>query len=261
MTIRALPPRSDGRRLVDEDSFMKEMDALARLHNRYILPLEGACAETDPITGHQQVLLLYPYSSADMTLRDRLSAYPSSLGYRKRLGLMVGVARGMATLHGMDPPFLHLNISTSNIILDRTGVPRIGDVGVTRALTMVHGEQMRRDRLDWPPSGYLDPDYAKAGLKSDVYGLGVVFLELLSGMPAYDDNLDPPELAVRFMATYDDDDDDDVTAWLDDKARWEESGVVERLVRLIASCLRCPSGDRLSTFDLLRALEELVAGG
>ncbi len=79
---------------------------------------------------------------------------------------------------------LHRDVKTQNIFLVRNGLVKLGDFGISKALT---GEQ------DWAMTGigtpqYLSPEICKMqkySFKSDVWGLGCVLYELCALKPAF----------------------------------------------------------------------------
>ncbi|QCE01091.1 leucine-rich repeat family protein [Vigna unguiculata] len=112
------------------------------------------------------------------TLKDHLSAYSEKpLTFSMRLKIALGSAKGLLYLHTeVDPPIFHRDVKATNILLDSKFTAKVSDFGLSRIYC---------DKGD-PGKGYVDPDYfstRKFTEKSDVYSLGVVFLELVTGRP------------------------------------------------------------------------------
>ncbi|XP_044460978.1 serine/threonine-protein kinase-like protein ACR4 [Mangifera indica] len=101
----------------------------------------------------------------------------SLLDWRRRLMIAAGAAKGLEYLHeGMVPNVIHGCIKASNILLDSKFCPKISDYGLS-----FMAPQEKRGLV-----GYVDDEYwgerGGGGAKeNDVYGFGVVLLELLSG--------------------------------------------------------------------------------
>ncbi|KAK9267368.1 hypothetical protein L1049_009793 [Liquidambar formosana] len=100
----------------------------------------------------------------------------SLLDWSRRLRIAAGAARGVEYLHeGMTPHIVHGCIKASNILIDVKFCARVCDYGLSFL-----APQEKRGLV-----GYVDDDYwveRKGACKeSDVYGFGVVLLELLSG--------------------------------------------------------------------------------
>ncbi|KAL2321121.1 hypothetical protein Fmac_030090 [Flemingia macrophylla] len=101
----------------------------------------------------------------------------SLLDWNKRIRIAAGAARGLEYLHEVATPnIVHGCVKSSNILIDVNFCPRICDYGLNFL-------------APWEKRGlvgYVDDDYwnesgGGASKESDVYGLGVVMLELLSG--------------------------------------------------------------------------------
>ncbi|KAF3795706.1 putative LRR receptor-like serine/threonine-protein kinase [Nymphaea thermarum] len=166
-----------------EREFLTEIALLSRLHHRNLVSLVGYCDEE----GEQ--MLVYEFMP-NGTLRDYLSAKansPPNLGMRLRIAL--GAARGIQYLHNeANPPIFHRDIKASNILLDVRFVAKVADFGLSRLAPVPEIEGSEPGHVSTVvrgTPGYLDPEYfltQKLTDKSDVYSLGVVFFELLSGM-------------------------------------------------------------------------------
>lgn len=164
-----------------EKQFKAEMNTLARLRHRNLVPLLGYC-----IAGHEK-LLVYKHM-ANGSLWDCLhsKANPeNNLDWTARLKIGIGAARGMAWLHhSCNPRVIHRNISSNSILLDDEYEPRITDFGLARLMNPVDTHLSTFINGDFGDLGYVAPEYMRtlvATLKGDVYSFGVVLLELVTG--------------------------------------------------------------------------------
>ncbi|KAL6609763.1 hypothetical protein ACP70R_039732 [Stipagrostis hirtigluma subsp. patula] len=156
--------------------FKNEIELLSRVHHRNLVSLIGFCYEQ----GEQ--MLVYEYIS-NGTLRENLLVRGTYLDWKKRLRIALGSARGLAYLHELaDPPIIHRDIKSTNILLDDNLKAKVADFGLSKLVADTqkgHVSTQVKGTL-----GYLDPEYymtQQLSEKSDVYSFGVVMLELVSG--------------------------------------------------------------------------------
>ncbi|XP_058773407.1 probable LRR receptor-like serine/threonine-protein kinase At1g06840 [Vicia villosa] len=106
-----------------------------------------------------------------------------------RLKIALGSAKGLMYLHNeVDPPIFHRDVKASNILLDSKLAAKVADFGLSWLAPVPDMEGIVPGHVSTVVKGtpgYLDPKYFlthKLTDKSDVYSLGVVFLELLTRM-------------------------------------------------------------------------------
>ena len=169
-----------------EIAFDAELALLSRLHHKHLVGLIGFCEEKD------ERLLVYEYMS-NGSLHDHLhnknnidrsgSIWNS---WKMRIKIALDAARGIEYLHNYAvPPIIHRDIKSSNILLDANWTARVSDFGLSLMGPESEHESMSIKAVG--TFGYIDPEYYVLNVlttKSDVYGLGVVLLELLTGKRA-----------------------------------------------------------------------------
>lgn len=124
-----------------------------------------------------------PNGSLQAKLHERPPSIPP-LSWPNRFKIIFGTAKGLAHLHhSFCPPIIHYNIKPSNILLDQDFNPKLSDFGLTRLLKKLE-KHVVSNRFH-SALGYVAPELACQSLrvneKCDIYGFGVLILELVTG--------------------------------------------------------------------------------
>jgi serine/threonine-protein kinase PpkA len=128
------------------------------------------------------------------TLRDKLNQGPISLD--QALAITRDLANGLAFLHTSG--FLHRDIKPTNILFREDGMAVLGESGVSRAV----GANTPEPDVAFGSPHYMSPERAQAmpsDGRSDLYSLGVVLWEILTGSPPFDDE-DPFTVAIQHIS-------------------------------------------------------------
>jgi len=157
----------------------QELEVLGTIRHPHLLMMLGACPEHG--------CLVYEYmenGSLDDMLQRRNNTPP--LTWFDRFRITWEVATALMFLHSSKPePIIHRDLKPANILLDRNLVSKIGDVGLSTLLPSM-GQYLSTMIKNTAPVGtlcYIDPEYQRTGvlsMKSDVYALGIVILQLLT---------------------------------------------------------------------------------
>lgn len=106
----------------------------------------------------------------------------SELNWPRRFQIAVGTARALAYLHhDCRPPILHLNIKSTNILLDENYEAKLSDYGLGKFLPILDNNGLTKFHN---AVGYVAPELAQSyrlSDKCDVYSFGVILLELVTG--------------------------------------------------------------------------------
>ncbi|XP_024987915.1 putative serine/threonine-protein kinase-like protein CCR3 [Cynara cardunculus var. scolymus] len=248
-----------------ESAFDSELAFLSRLHHKHLVRLVGYCEE------REEKLLVYEYMKNGALydhLHDKKNTEKSSSllnSWKMRIKISLDAARGIEYLHNYAvPPIIHRDIKSSNILLDANWVARVSDFGLS--LMGPESDSEHRPTKAAGTVGYIDPEYYGLNVvtaKSDVYGLGVVLLELLTGKRAIfksdNDNGGAPislvDFSVPAIIT------GDLAKILDKRVgppEVNEAEAVELMAYTAIHCVNLEGRERPTMSDIVANLERAV---
>ncbi|GMP48856.1 hypothetical protein CsSME_00016059 [Camellia sinensis var. sinensis] len=250
-TVVAIKRAQEGS-LQGEKEFLTEIKLLSRLHHRNLVSLIGYCDEE----GEQ--MLVYEFMP-NGTLRDQLSGkLKAPMSFAMRLKIALAAAKGILYLHmEANPPIFHRDIKASNILLDSKFTAKVADFGLSRLAPIPDIEGTIPAHVSTVVKGtpgYLDPEYFLTHQltdKSDVYSLGVVFLELLTGMhPISHGKNIVREVNIACRSGI-------IFSVIDERMGSYPSECVEKFVSLALKCSREETSARPSMAEVVRELESI----
>ncbi|MCD7459415.1 hypothetical protein HAX54_040872 [Datura stramonium] len=155
-----------------------EIVLISKLQHRNLVKLLGCCLE-----GEERMLIyeFMPNASLDYFILD--PSRKASLAWRNRFEIAMGISRGLLYLHQDSRlRIIHRDLKTSNILLDSDMNAKISDFGLAKIFV---GDQVEgKTKRVIGSYGYMSPEYAvdgKYSVKSDVFSIGVIILEIVSG--------------------------------------------------------------------------------
>ncbi|KAL5228702.1 hypothetical protein ABZP36_016967 [Zizania latifolia] len=159
-----------------KDDFERQVKLLSKVRHHNVVALRGFYW-----TSSLQ-LLIYDYlPGGNLHKHLHECREENSLSWMERFDIIIGVARGLTYLHQRG--IIHYNLKSSNVLLDGNGEPRVGDYGLAKLLPMLD-RYVLSSKIQ-SALGYMAPEFAcktvKITEKCDVYGFGVLVLEVLTG--------------------------------------------------------------------------------
>ncbi|KAK1273645.1 putative serine/threonine-protein kinase NAK [Acorus gramineus] len=163
--------------------WQSEVNFLGRLSHPNLVKLLGYCLED------KELLLVYEYMPKGSLENHLFRRGAEPLSWDIRMWIAVGAAKGLAFLHTSEKQVIYRDFKASNILLDSNYNAKISDFGLAKNGPL-GGDSHVTTRV-MGTYGYAAPEYVATGhlyVKSDVYGFGVVLLEMLTGERALDAN-------------------------------------------------------------------------
>ncbi|XP_043697674.1 probable serine/threonine-protein kinase PBL17 [Telopea speciosissima] len=159
--------------------WLAEVNYLGQLSHPNLVKLIGYCCEDD----HR--MLVYEYMACGSLEQQLFRKVCVLLTWSTRMKIALGAAKGLAFLHGAERSIIYRDFKTSNILLDSDFNAKLSDFGLAKDGPM--GDQTHVSTRVMGTYGYAAPEYIMTGhltARSDVYGFGVVLLEMLLGKRA-----------------------------------------------------------------------------
>ena len=177
VALKALPPEfaRDPERI---ERFEREVRAAARLnHPNVVTVYEFGQGEGQ----HFYTMALMPGGD----LKARIRAHPDGMPPGEARSVAQAMARALHYAHGRG--FVHRDVKPENILFGEEETPQLTDFGIARA--MESGTRMTATGMSIGSPHYMSPEQAqglKVDARSDLYSLGVVVYEMLTGRLPFD---------------------------------------------------------------------------
>lgn len=182
------------------DQFIQDKDFVARFR-------QEACNAAG--LSHPNIVNIYDFGSehdinyivmeyvVGRTLKEVITD-SSALDYQTAVKYAIGIASALKQAH--DHAIVHCDVKSQNILIDTKGVAKITDFGIARAF----GQPSESEERGVIGSVYyLSPEQAAGKpvtAQSDLYSLGVVLFEMLTGQLPYDGDT-PAEVARQHLTS------------------------------------------------------------
>jgi serine/threonine protein kinase len=244
------------------EQFMNEAAILSLLRHPNLVTFYGCTSSRS-----RELLLVYEYVP-NGTVADHLHGHRAAehaLPWSLRLNIAVEAAMALAYLHAIEPPVVHRDIKSNNILLDADFRVKVADFGLSRLFPLDGATYVSTTPQGTP--GYVDPEYHRCYQltdRSDVYSFGVVLAELISSKPAVDisrdrDNINLADMAVGMTQR------SQVDQLVDRELGYGSNETTRREITMVAElafrCLQQNGEMRPPMKEVLDALKGIHEGG
>jgi serine/threonine-protein kinase len=222
------------------ERFLREIDVAAHLQHPHILPLFDSGQLGD---GSGVLYFVMPYVEGE-SLRARINREKQlPIDDAIRLALQVADALSAAHAYGV----IHRDIKPENILLAGNPSPErsatggqhalVADFGIARAVSAAGGERLTETGMALGTPQYMSPEQAMGGEvdgRADIYSLGCVVYEMLTGMPPFTGSTAQAVMARHSLETV-------------PRVRIVRSAVPEALERVVLRALAKVPADRYAS--------------
>ena len=241
VAVKTLKPDPDA-----VTDFLHEVHLLSQLrHPNVVLYLGAAVGESEE---DDRVLYIVTEFMGGGTLAGLLYSSTELVDMQVALRMAYEAALGIAYLHSRNPPIVHRDIKSENLLLDESGVIKVADFGLS-AISAASGAQMTDTAGSRP---WMAPEM-QVGLpydtSVDAYSFGVLLSELITRVLPYRDVVEDgtfPDLKSALARVVD----GDLRPSLPD-------GLPPPLKDLVQSCLSQSGHDRPSMGTIVSRLRAL----
>ncbi|KAF8097816.1 hypothetical protein N665_0280s0018 [Sinapis alba] len=159
-----------------QNKMIRELERLSKLcHDHLVTPIGFVIYEDVALLLHQHL----PNGNLAQLIHESAKKPEYQPDWPMRLSIAVGVAEGLAFLHHV--AIIHLDVSSSNVLLDSGYKPVLGEIEISKLLDPSRGTASISSVAG--SFGYIPPEYAytmQVTAPGNVYSYGVVLLEILT---------------------------------------------------------------------------------
>ncbi|XP_043711725.1 serine/threonine-protein kinase CTR1-like isoform X2 [Telopea speciosissima] len=154
--------------------FLREVAIMKRIRHPNVVLFMGAVTKRP----HLSIVTEYLPRGSLYRFIHRAAA-GEILDKRRRLRMALDVAKGINYLHCLNPPIVHWDLKSPNLLVDKNWTVKVGDFGLSRfkANTFISSKSVA-GTPEWMAPEFLRGEPSNE--KSDVYSFGVILWELTS---------------------------------------------------------------------------------
>ncbi|CAH6891924.1 receptor-interacting serine/threonine-protein kinase 2 isoform X1 [Phodopus roborovskii] len=180
----------------ERNDILREAEILHKARFSYILPILGICNEPEFLG----IVTEYMPNGSLNELLHRKTEYPD-IAWPLRFRILHEIALGVNYLHNMNPPLLHHDLKTQNILLDNEFHVKIADFGLSK-WRMMSLSQSRSSKsapeggtiIYMPPENYEPGQKSRASVKHDIYSYAIIMWEVLSRKQPFEEVTNPLQI-------------------------------------------------------------------
>ncbi|NWR43461.1 RIPK2 kinase, partial [Regulus satrapa] len=180
----------------DRNHLLKEAEILHKARFSYILPILGICNEPEFLG----IVTEYMTNGSLNQLLHGKDVYPD-IPWCLRFRILYEIALGVNYLHNMDPPLLHHDLKTQNILLDDEFHVKIADFGMSKWRVVSMSQSRSESSLPeggtiiyMPPEDYNPSQKTRASVKHDIYSYAVIMWEVMSRKQPFEEVINPLQI-------------------------------------------------------------------
>ena len=178
---------SSSQEIIDQfmEEFQREWDVLKLLNHPNVVKLHTVLFPK----GHSPIIIT-ELLHCDLEKYIRESTTSPKIPEMKLICIALDVIEGLNYMHGLNPPVVHRDLATKNILLTVNGNAKIADLGVAKVFaagcemyaTHVPGTPVYAAPETYPVMRQFEViDGAKYGPKVDIFSFGAVLMAMILG--------------------------------------------------------------------------------
>src|SRR5260370_3677368 len=176
VAVKVLPPW-----FAADRNFVERFNLEARLVARLSHPNIVTVHDANEYHGHLYIVMQLVDGGTLKQRLDQLQALSKTMEVAEASRIFTQLASALSYAH--DNGIIHRDVKPVNVLMDRSGRPILSDFGIAKVLASTR-EQLTRPGTGVGTPEYMSPEQCRGeavGARSDIYSLGVMLFEALTG--------------------------------------------------------------------------------